>query len=168
MNKFMKVIIGVMLMMSAFGCDATVNPANNNPELLAIHIIAKYEGFRSNVYICPGGKQTIGYGFTDKDLIAKGTITRVEADKVLGKKVREELKFLRSKVQGLTPKQEAACVSWIYNLGRGNFLSSTFYKKLKVGDMKAAQIECNKWVYANGKKLTGLIKRRAAEAAWLV
>ena len=147
--------------------DAKENPANSNPELLAISMIAKYEGFYSKPYTCPGGKRTIGYGFTDEELVKKGTITKTEADRILGKKVRAELAFLRTQVSGLTPKQEAACVSFIYNLGRGNFLSSTFLKKLKVNDMKAAQIECEKWVYAKGKKLAGLVKRRKAEARWL-
>jgi len=166
MNNIIKLIVGVMLMSTTIGCEAA-SAANNNPELLAISLIAKHEGFRAKVYICPGGKKTIGYGFTDADLIAKGTITRAEADKELGKRVRKELAFLRSKISGLTPKQEAACVSWIYNLGRGNFLNSTFYKKLKAKDFAAAKVECNKWVYAGGKKLNGLVKRRAAEAAWL-
>ena len=146
---------------------AKENPANNNPELMAISMIAKYEGFYAEPYTCPGGKRTIGYGFTDEYLVNKGTITKAEAEKVLGKKVRAELAFLRTQVSGLTPKQEAACVSFIYNLGRGNFLKSTFLKKLKVRDFKAAQAECNKWVYARGKKLAGLVKRRAAEAKWL-
>ena len=169
MKKIISIIMGVMLM--ATGCDleaaAKTNPANSNPEMLAISMIAKYEGFSDKVYTCPGGHKTIGYGFTDDDLVKKGTITRAEADKVLGKKVRAELAFLRTQVQGLTPKQEAACVSFIYNLGRGNFLKSTFLTKLKAKDMKAAQAECNKWVYAKGTKLKGLVKRRAAEAAWL-
>ena len=171
MNKFIIMLMGGLLMV-ATGCDVKAaqtkaNQANSNPELLAISMIAKYEGFSDKVYTCPGGHKTIGYGFTDADLVKKGTITRAEADKVLGKKVRAELAFLREHVKGLTPKQEAACVSWIYNLGRGNFLNSTFLKKLKARDFKAAQIECNKWVYAKGTKLNGLVKRRAAEAKWL-
>lgn len=168
MKKIILILIGAMLMS---GCDveaaAKVNPANSNPELLAISMIAKYEGFSDKVYMCPGGHKTIGYGFTDDDLVKKGTITRADADKVLGKKVRAELAFLRTQVQGLTPKQEAACVSFIYNLGRGNFLKSTFLKKLKAKDFTAAQVECCKWVYAKGTKLNGLVKRRAAEAKWL-
>lgn len=163
MNNIIKIAIGVMIM-SAAGFDTL---AAQNAETLAISMIAKYEGFKSTVYTCPGGHKTIGYGFTDANLVAKGTITRAEADKELGKRVRKELTFLRSKVSGLTPKQEAACVSWIYNLGRGNFLSSTFYKKLKAKDFAAAKVECNKWVYSDGKKLNGLVKRRAAEAAWI-
>ena len=171
MNKFIIMLMGGLLMV-ATGCDVKAaqtkfNQANSNPELLAISMIAKYEGFYSKTYVCPGGKKTIGYGFTDEDLVKKGSITKADADRILGKKVRDELAFLRTQVQGLSPKQEAACVSFIYNLGRGNFLKSTFLKKLKARDFKAAQVECSKWVYAKGTKLNGLVKRRAAEAKWL-
>ena len=169
MKKVMMIALCLMggIMTAITTADAKENPANSNPELLAIFMIAKYEGFYSKPYTCPGGKRTIGYGFTDEELVKKGSITKTEADNVLGKKVRDELAFLRTQVQGLTPKQEAACVSFIYNLGRGNFLKSTFLKKLKIKDFKAAQIECEKWVYAKGTKLNGLVKRRAAEARWL-
>ena len=112
------VMIALCLMggiMTAITTAAKKNPANSNPELLAISMIAKYEGFYSKPYTCPGGKRTIGYGFTDEELVKKGTITKTEADRILGKKVRAELAFLRTQVSGLTPKQEAACVSFIYN-----------------------------------------------------
>ena len=90
---------------------------------------------------------TIGYGFTDPDLVKKGTITRQEADRELGKRVRKELVFIRSHIQGLTPRQEAAVVSFVYNVGHQAFLDSTFLKKLKASDMTAVKAEIQKWVY---------------------
>ena len=136
-------------------------------EILAVSLIVKYEGFRSYTYTCPGGVKTIGYGFTDKSLVDKRTITKEEANKVLMEKIHSDLLYVRSKLSGLSAYQEAACISWIYNLGRGNFINSTFYKKLKAKDFASAKIECNKWVYSKGKKLNGLVKRRAAEATWI-
>ena len=146
---------------------ATINKANENAELLAISLIAKYEGFRATVYVCPGGKKTIGYGFTDSTLIAKGTITRQEADRLLGKEVRTRLAKLRKMVTGLTPKQEAAAVSLMYNIGETAFTNSTFLKKLKAKDMTSARSEIKRWNKSNGKELAGLTKRRNAEAAWI-
>lgn len=145
-----------------------VNAANNNAELLAIHLIAKHEGYRAKPYMCPGGQMTIGYGFTDKALVAKGYLTRKEADHELGKKVRSELAFLRKHVAGLTPKQEAAAVSFIYNVGRGNFLSSTFYKRLKSNRISEAASEIKRWVYAKGVVLDGLVTRRAEESKYIL
>jgi len=169
MKKMMIValLIGGAIMAAAIAATKPENPANNNPELLAIHMIAKHEGFRSTPYKCPGGKMTIGYGFTDEALVKKGTITRKEADRELGIRVRAELAFLRKQVSGLTPKQEAALVSFIYNVGQGAFLKSTLLKRVKEGNWKAAQQEMMRWVYANGKVMKGLVARRKSEAKYL-
>ena len=168
MNKFIKMaMVAVAIVYGGCGCMAD---ANNNPELLAIHIIAKFEGFRSYVYTCPGGKPTIGYGFTDSALIAKGTMTQKEAERELGKKVRAELAWVRKQLPGvkLTPKQEAAIVSSVYNIGHAKFLKSQYYQKLKVGDFKGASKELSEFRLAKGKVVKGLVKRREAECAWLV
>lgn len=156
-------LIGGMIIM-----PADVNAATNeNAEVLAIRMIAKYEGFRSYVYTCPGGKSTIGYGFTRKELVDKGTITRQEADKELGKEVRKRLAVIRRHCSGLTPKQEAAVCSFMYNVGETAFLKSTFLKKLKTNDFVGAREEIKKWNKSGGKVLAGLTKRRNAEAAWI-
>lgn len=166
MNMITKVILiligGVMVM----ELEAKQNP-NENAEVLAIRMIAKYEGFRNYVYTCPGGKSTIGYGFTRKELVDKGTITRQEADKELGKEVRKRLAVIRRHCSGLTPKQEAAVCSFIYNVGETAFLKSTFLKKLKTNDFVGAREEIKKWNKSGGKVLAGLTKRRNAEAAWI-
>ena len=167
----MKQAIGVVIMtiaMMVCGCSEAAAPKRENAEILAISMIAKYEGFRAKVYICAGGKKTIGYGFTDPALIAKGTITRKEADRHLGILVRKELRFLNAKISGLSERQKAACVSFIYNLGRSAFLNSTMFKRLKERNFAAAATECNRWVHCNGKVLKGLVKRRAAEARYLI
>ena len=156
-------LIGGMVIM-----PADVNAATNeSAEALAIRMIAKYEGFRSYVYTCPGGKSTIGYGFTRKELVDKGTITRQEADKELGKEVRKRLVVIRKHCKGLTPKQEAAVCSFMYNVGETAFLKSTFLKKLKINDFVGAREEIKKWNKSGGKVLAGLTKRRNAEAAWI-
>ena len=172
MNKFIKVAaVTVIVAFFCGGCgmaEAGVS-ANQNSELLAIHMIAKFEGFRSYVYTCPGGKKTIGYGFTDPALIAKGTMTIKEADRELGKKVRAEIAWVRKQLPGvkLTPKQEAAIVSSVYNLGHTRFLKSQYYQKLKQADFKGASKELAEFRLAQGKVVKGLVRRRAAECAWL-
>ena len=150
--------------------------AKDNAELLAIYIIAKYEGFRPNAYICPGGERTIGYGFTDEKLLALGTMTRQRADQELGKIVRKELVFINARLNHLTERQKAAVVSFIFNFGRAKFLGSTYYKKLKANDIAGAKVELLKWTkvrkIVNGQtvavQLNGLVKRRTAEAKWLI
>ena len=59
--------------------------------------------------------------------------------------------------------QYGALVSFTFNLGLGNFSSSTLLKKLNAGDTAGAAGEFPRWVRAGGKMLPGLVKRRAAE-----
>ena len=171
----MKLFITLLTMIGMMGYTME-SEAKDNAELLAIHIIAKYEGFQPTAYTCPGGKQTIGYGFTDEKLIALGTITRKRADYELGKIVRKELAFVNARLAHLTERQKAAVVSFIFNFGRTKFLGSTYYKKLKANDIAGAKAELLKWTnvkkLVNGKivvtELGGLVKRRTAEAKWLI
>ena len=58
-----------------------------------------------------------------------------------------------------------ALTSFAFNLGSGNLRSSTLLKKLNAGDRAGAADQFTRWVYADGKMLPGLVKRRAAERA---
>lgn len=59
--------------------------------------------------------------------------------------------------------EHAAYLSFIYNVGVGAFADSTLRVKLFKGDRRGACNELSRWVYADGKKLAGLVKRREAE-----
>jgi lysozyme len=63
----------------------------------------------------------------------------------------------------LTPQQAAAFSSFAFNVGGKKFCDSTLVKKANAGDMASSCAELSKWVYAGGKPLDGLVKRRAAE-----
>ena len=58
-----------------------------------------------------------------------------------------------------------AFVSLAYNIGSGAFCGSTLVRKLNAGDYAGACAEIDRWVYAGGKRLPGLVKRRAEERA---
>lgn len=138
---------------------------------IAANFLKTAEGFKNHVYTCAAGKKTIGYGFTDKATVAKGYISKVAAERKLfleckgiQKKVRKELKGIT-----LTDSQEAAIISFVFNVGMHNFKSSTMCKLLKANNKSLACRELAKWVYitSNGKKVKskGLTNRRAKEAA---
>lgn len=57
----------------------------------------------------------------------------------------------------------AAILSWVYNLGKGNYNRSTFKKRIDAKDWLGAMQECRRWDKARGKVLKGLTKRREAE-----
>jgi lysozyme len=65
----------------------------------------------------------------------------------------------------LNQNQWDALVSFVYNVGAGNFISSTMLKLLNQGDYKGAAGEFPKWVHTNGQINPGLVRRRAAERA---
>lgn len=63
-------------------------------------------------------------------------------------------------------KTRAAFTDFAFNAGVGAFCHSTLNRKLNAGDLAGACAELSRWVYAGGKALPGLIKRRAVERAW--
>ena len=128
--------------------------------------IKEFEGLRTEAYRCPGGKWTVGYGHT-KGVHEGMTVTESEASKLLEEDIVYFENFLSKEkyAEDITQGQWDALVSFIFNLGIGNFLSSTLRKKiLKDIDEPAIPDEFRRWVYSNGKVLPGLVKRREWEA----
>ena len=152
----MKKIITILMLLTATAlyADTSVD--------IAFSFIQEREAFRSNVYILKGVKH-IGYGFTDPKLVKLGRMTKKRANTELRKMIESDLVFLRKQVKGLNKHQEAACLSFIYNTGRGAFASSTMLKHLKRGNIVAASKEFDKWVHVNGIVVDGLVKRRSQE-----
>ncbi|HJN93816.1 MAG TPA: lysozyme [Dehalococcoidia bacterium] len=65
----------------------------------------------------------------------------------------------------LSQPQVDALTSFVYNVGSGNFASSTLLRKLNEGKYARVPTELKKWVYANKQKMGGLVARREREAA---
>lgn len=128
-----------------------------------INLIKRFEGLELKAYKDSVGILTIGYGHTHA-VKAGDAITGEQADAFL----REDLQVAELSINTnvkvkLTQGQFDALVSFVFNLGSGNFVKSTLIKKLNAGDYAGAADEFGKWVNAGGKKLPGLVKRRAAE-----
>ena len=68
----------------------------------------------------------------------------------------------------LNENQEVALVSFAFNVGSGNLQASTLRRVVNRGDFDDAPAQFRRWVYARGRKLRGLVRRREAEAAlWM-
>jgi lysozyme len=63
----------------------------------------------------------------------------------------------------INQNQFDALVSFVYNVGAGNFAKSTLLKKLNKADYQGAGDEFLRWNRGGGKVLNGLIRRRDAE-----
>lgn len=131
-----------------------------------IDLIKNFEGFHTKRYICPAGKPTIGYGH----LLPKGStlqeIDESTAEQLLFSDLRGvERAIARLVVVPMLQCQYDALVSFVFNLGAGRLQSSTLRMKLNRGEYESAADEFPKWVYAGGKRMKGLIRRREAERA---
>ena len=64
--------------------------------------------------------------------------------------------------------QLCAITDFAYNLGLGALRNSTLRKRVNAGDTQGVVTELSKWVNGGGRRLPGLVKRRAAETLlWL-
>jgi len=134
-----------------------------------INMIKHHEGFVRKPYQDPIGLWTVGVGH----LIGDGKklpkewnkeFTDEEVDNILCEDLeRFEIGIQRLTKVSLTQSQFDALVSFSFNVGLGNFQSSTLRSKLNRGDYEGASNEFPKWRKAGGKILKGLVKRRADE-----
>ena len=133
-----------------------------------LNLIKRFEGFSPTIYICPAGYPTVGYGHGvlthEQDQFAAG-ITPAQATELLRKDVRiAERAVLRLISVPLTDGQFDALVSFTFNLGAGALQRSTLRRKVNRGEQESVPAELMKWVWAAGKRMPGLIRRRRAEA----
>lgn len=126
--------------------------------------IKEFEGYRSRAYRDAVGVWTCGYGHT-RGVTAKTSYTQAQADAWLRQDLVPLEKVLSEIKEIDTQGKFDACLDFCFNLGLGNFLRSTLLKTIKTGiDDKRIKAEFMRWVYAGGRKLDGLVKRREWEA----
>ncbi len=134
-----------------------------------LDLICRFEGFSPVIYICPAGYPTIGYGHliteANKEQFLDG-VDENEALELLRQDVAvAERAVVRLIAMPLTQGQFDALVSFTFNLGSGALQRSTLRRKVNREEHDDVPAELMKWVWAGGRKLKGLVKRRAAEAA---
>lgn len=126
--------------------------------------IKEFEGFSNTAYRCPAGAWTCGFG-TTKGITATTRCTRQEAEQWLRRDLAPIEAYLNTIPEIDTYPKFASLCDFCYNIGTGSFKSSTLLKKIKAGaTTEEIQTEFRRWVYANGKVLKGLVKRREWEA----
>lgn len=134
--------------------------------------VKRFEGCKLTAYPDPGSKNgepwTIGYGHTSDGFlkVEKGLrITQDVADGALENDLNEIAAAVERLVKvKLNDNQFGALVSFTFNVGVGAFSKSTLLKKLNAGNYDAVPGELARWNKNDGKVMTGLTNRRAAEA----
>jgi len=129
--------------------------------------ITKHEGLSLKPYLCPAKIPTIGYGNTyylngKRVTLLDKEITKQEAFEMFKEIANRFAKRVDELViSELTQNQFNALVSFAYNVGTGNFSSSTLLKKInKNPNDLTLKAEFLRWNKASGKVLNGLTNRR--------
>jgi lysozyme len=136
----------------------------------AIDLVARWEGCRLAAYpdVATGGEPwTIGYGHT-AGVRPGQRITQAQARNFLRADLQEAARRLQGVVAApildgeLTDNQYAALLSFVFNCGAGP--KWTIWKRLNARQFDPIPSELMKFVNADGRKMQGLVNRRADEA----
>lgn len=132
-----------------------------------LSLIKASEGLSLKAYKCPAGVWTIGFGTTGKWIKEGVRITLEKAEELLREDVDTFYKGVEKAVDGIptTENQMAAMASLAYNIGLGAFGKSSVLRYHRAGKRQMAAAAFLLWVRGGGKKLPGLVTRRAKERA---
>ena len=131
---------------------------------ILIEKLMEMEGLRLEAYRDAAGVLTIGYGHT-KGVREGDRISAYWAKELLKEDVEEVAQDVLSLGVARTEGQLDALTSFAFNVGFGRLCRSTLLKTIRRrGSRNQIKREFKRWVYADGKRLRGLEKRREWEA----
>lgn len=141
---------------------------------LAATVVTKWEGYKADPYIDAVGVLTVCYGTTQN--VQMRRYTRAECESFLERDLAEARETVHACIKSpMLPHQEAALISFAYNVGPGHpgvrdglcWLKNGNKPRIRVkanaGDWAGACAELSNWTKAGGKRLLGLERRRADE-----
>lgn len=140
------------------------------PSKSCADLVKSFEGCVLKAYPDPGSggdPWTIGVGATGPGIFKGVVWTQAQADDRL---MADLARFGRGVWIAIAEKETTqnrfdSLVSFSFNVGLGNLLSSTLLRKHIAGDYDGAAQQFSRWNRAAGKEMKGLTRRRAAEAA---
>jgi len=131
-----------------------------------IDLIKRNEGCVLHAYQDSVGVWTIGYGHTGQDVTAGMTIAQDRAEELLRAdlgKFEDGVDDALAESADTTDNQFGAMVSLAFNIGLGNFGTSSVLRHHNTGDAAAAADAFLLWNKAGGEVLAGLDRRRHEE-----
>lgn len=155
-----------MLFLVVFGGPLGNSELSSRPGVKVTQPIVEFiklkEGYRSVAYQDAVGVWTIGYGHTGT---AKSgmAITKQMGEKLLRNDLDRFERYVQKKAQRVLLWNEfGSLVSFCYNLGyrlKGDLLNG-----IRSGNSALVAYKINLYIYAGGRVLPGLVKRRNEEA----
>lgn len=122
------------------------------------------EGVRYQAYKDVVGVWTVCHGHTGKDIMLGKTYTEAECRSLLNKDLATVARQINPYINADIPETtRGALYSFVYNVGAGNFKTSTLLRLINQGDTKGACDQLRRWTYAGGAEWKGLVTRREIE-----
>ena len=126
-------------------------------------MVASNEGYVDHTYKDVVGVPTIGFGETKNVKMGEKTDV-VRSLRVLEDSMNDHAKGMVSCIKvPISQGEFDAYLDFTYNVGVGNFCSSTLNQKLNAGQYDAACQELLRWNRAGGRVIPALTKRRQEE-----
>ena len=132
---------------------------------VAAPLVARFEGKSNAPYWDPVRIRTICYGHTAR--VEERLYSDAECDALF----RDDLAVHAGGVLRCTPgiaampEILAAATSLAFNIGTARYCASTSARRFNAGNLDGGCRAIGRFVYAGGRKLRGLVRRRAAEMA---
>lgn len=133
--------------------------------MTAADLIDSFESCKLVAYWDPYGKcWTIGWGHTGKDVYEGLVWTQAQADEARDHDIIAADALISIYSPGLTGGALEAITDFVFNIGIGNYRTSTLCKLVNANAWPQVKTELLKWDHSNGTAVPGLYRRREAEA----
>ena len=127
-------------------------------------LIQSFESCTLSAYKDQRGIWTIGWGHTAADIGPNSTCAEYQAAQWFIQDTQVAVNAINRTIDvALNQNQFDALVSLCFNIGQGNFASSTLAHVLNKGDYPGAADQILVWNHTNGQVNPGLTRRRIAE-----
>lgn len=170
MNKLTKWGAGAICSVVAIIAIVRTNHQELRISQQGLALIGNVEGCRRDPYHCPSDVLTVGIGSTMADgqaIDPKKRYSDIEIAQRWANDLRLAEQCVNRYGNGKNLPQGAfdAFVSITFNVGCGKMQKSTLFKQANQGFSPQLCHQFERWIYAGGKKLNGLVARRAKEKA---
>jgi lysozyme len=129
-----------------------------------LEVLKTHEGFQATPYLCPAGKRTIGYGHVILAQEHFTSLSEAEANQLLHHDLQPVIAAVhRLIISPLNEAQLNALVCFTFNVGCAALQRSTLRQCINREEHGAVAAQLRRWIWAGGRILPGLIRRREDE-----